>query len=138
MRTPQNAQSKANTKQPPSAPTPKSDEDTAPVPQWTSAQVKPSVNIDALLATASECDVTISWQVEAVRGKNKVLFSFTGVSTLNQLLAPEFVALAPDKVSDELIQKVVIPAASAFQIEANRVALEVSGAAHRDDLTPLT
>ena len=135
------APSKANTKKSPSSSSPKIEEVTVPFDQRLQVADKVA-RIDETMASlssiAGEDDVTIGWYVEVTRGKNTVVLRLPGLCTLNRLLAPEFIHLAPKVLTEELIQKMVIPAAAYFQAEANRYALAIAPPAPADTFDSLT
>ncbi|TAF23014.1 MAG: hypothetical protein EAZ71_13325 [Verrucomicrobia bacterium] len=104
----------------------------------TVAPTNPDMETAALLANLHEDDVTIAWRVEATVGKKRIVWEFKGVSTLNRLLALDFISLATEKINQELIDKVVVPVVSVFQAEANRRGLELAGPGPANGFNTLT
>lgn len=87
-------------------------------------EFEPGMDPDDPAATANEDDVTITWAIKVVVGKKTVFLHFKGSSTLNRLLSPLQFPMAVSTVQEELMNKIVIPLASAFQEEVNRRVLE--------------
>lgn len=73
-------------------------------------------------------DVRVYWDVRAIRGSNTAFAHLKGSSTLHKLLAPEMLSNTTERVEQEITDKIVIPMVGIFQIEANRMALEIVAA----------
>ncbi len=67
-------------------------------------------------------DVNFRWNVTVIAGEDRKLGHFKGSDTINRMLAPENLALAPQRAYDEIVEKVARPIAGLMQYEANRVA----------------
>jgi hypothetical protein len=92
--------------------------------QENSHEFEPGMDPYDPAATANEDDVTITWAIKVIVGNKTVFLHFKGSSTLNRLLSPLHLPLAVRTVEKEVINKIVIPLASAFQEEITRRALE--------------
>ncbi|RYG95966.1 MAG: hypothetical protein EON58_13105 [Alphaproteobacteria bacterium] len=87
-------------------------------------QFKPLIEFNKETEKAKMHDVTIRWDVTAIRGKDTVFAKNSGSSTLPYMLAPIMMAEAPSKIDQEITDKIVKPFVATFQDFVNTVALE--------------
>ena len=73
-------------------------------------------------------DIKIRWDVRAVRGSSKAFAHLKGDSTLHNILAPNMLMNAPERIERELTDKILLPMVAIVQGEANRMALEIVAA----------
>lgn len=73
-------------------------------------------------------DVRINWNVMAIRGKDTAFAHLKGSSTLHNILAPNMLMNAPERIQLEITDKIVLPMVAIVQGEANRMALEIVAA----------
>ena len=73
-------------------------------------------------------DIKIRWDVRAVRGSSKAFAHLKGDSTLHNILAPNMLMNATERIELELTDKIAVPMVAIFQGEANRMALEIVAA----------
>jgi hypothetical protein len=78
---------------------------------------------------ADEDDVRISWNIDIKRGKDQQLVKTSGIVTMPGFVSDSQVHLSPERISDELISKIVIPTAHKFQDLANKRALDLTAPA---------
>lgn len=81
-------------------------------------------------------DVRINWDVRAIRGKDTAFAHLNGSSSLHNILAQNMLMNAPERIQQEITDKIVLPMVSVIQGEANRMALEIvatDGAARDQD-----
>lgn len=73
-------------------------------------------------------DVRIHWEVRAIRGKDTAFAHLKGSGTLHKILAPNMLMNAPERIEQEITDKIVLPMVAIVQGEANRMALEIVAA----------
>lgn len=83
-------------------------------------------------------DVRIYWDVRAIRGKDTAFAHLKGSSTLHNILAPNMLMNATERIQGEITDKIVMPMVAIFQRESNRMALEITAAEQNEDLATLT
>lgn len=75
---------------------------------------------------AESTDVRLCWSVTATRGENVPMAKISGIITLPDFVSDSQIHLAPERITNELISKIVIPTANKFQEFANDRALELT------------
>ena len=101
-------------------------------------QLNPETPLDDPEPQLNDCDLTLKWNVKLATGTGTVLAHYAGSSTMNRILSPENLAMAPEKAYDEMFDKIILPGVAALQAEANRRALEETDGDQNEDLSPLT
>lgn len=87
------------------------------------AMLAPSIAFHAAADNAGEDDVRFMFEVRIIKGKDTFFGMVSGTSTLPGLVADSQLHLAVEKVSNEMITKVVGPVSGKFQDLANAKAL---------------
>lgn len=83
-------------------------------------------------------DVTICWNLKAIRGEDTEIFQYSGSSTLHGMLAPNMMIESPSRAEQEIREKVVRPMVGFFQGYVNQMALmEVAAKEESLDLEDL-
>jgi len=73
-------------------------------------------------------DIKIRWEVRTIRGSSTPFAHLKGSSTLHKILAPNMLINAPERIEQEITDKILLPMVAIFQGEAQRMALEIVAA----------
>jgi hypothetical protein len=99
--------------------------------------LEPLIEMQRVSAASTSNDLTVSWTMNVMR-EGELFAQTSGITTMPGILSELQLPMAPEQFTEELLGKIILPAAHVLQALANQRGLEVSDPTPKLEEMPLS